>query len=84
MKGPSCCESIEAVPRRTNRPEADDTGLAVLAVLGVDNMALMVPGLPAEDPGLDTPLMGLPKILTIFGVQLLHNLLSHLKLECNQ
>lgn len=60
IKGPSGEESIEAyqesvhisyylvltVPRRTNRPEALVTGLAVCAVRGAFNACSIVPGRP--------------------------------------
>ena len=61
MNGPSAWDNMDAVPNLTNRPEADETGLAVRAVRGVERAALIVFGRPpADDPGLDTPLIGLP------------------------
>ena len=61
MKGPSFCDIMLAVPSLTWRPEADVTGLAVRAVLGVLRAASMVPGRPPDcDPGLTTPDMGRP------------------------
>ena len=61
MKGPSLCDIMLAVPSRTWRPEADVTGRAVFAVLGVLRAASIVPGRPpACDPGRTTPDMGRP------------------------
>ena len=65
MNGPSGWDNIEAVPNLTKRPDVDDTGLAVLAVRGVDKAVRRASGRPpAEEPGRDTPLMGLPIIFS--------------------
>ena len=67
MNGPSGCDNIEAVPNLTKRPEVDETGLAVLAVRGVDRAVRKASGRPpADEPGRDTPLMGLPIIISNF------------------
>ena len=67
MNGPSGCDNIEAVPNLTKRPEVDETGLAVLAVRGVDRAVRKASGRPpADEPGRDTPLMGLPIIVVEF------------------
>ena len=64
MNGPSGWDNIEAVPNLTKRPDVDETGLAVLAVRGVDRAVRNASGRPpAEEPGRDTPLMGLPMII---------------------
>ena len=61
MNGPSGWDNIEAVPNLTKRPDVDETGLAVLAVRGVERAVRNASGRPpAEEPGRDTPLMGLP------------------------
>ena len=64
INGPSGCDNIEAVPRRTKRPDVEETGLAVLAVLGVDRAVRNASGRPpTDDPGRDTPLIGLPVMI---------------------
>ena len=64
MNGPSGWDNIEAVPNLTKRPDVDETGLAVLAVRGVERAVRKASGRPpAEEPGRDTPLMGLPIII---------------------
>ena len=60
MNGPSDCVNMEAVPSRINLPDVDDTGLAVLDVLGVLSAWSIVPGLADWVPGLATPDSGLP------------------------
>ena len=63
IKGPSGWDNIEAVPNLTKRPDVDETGLAVLAVRGVERAVRKASGRPpAEVPGRDTPLIGLPII----------------------
>ena len=61
MNGPSDCDNMLAVPSLTKRALVALTGLAVLAVLGVLSACSIVPGLPACEPGRDTPLIGLPE-----------------------
>ena len=64
MNGPSGWDNIEAVPNLTKRPDVDETGLAVLAVRGVERAVRKASGRPpAEEPGRATPLMGLPIII---------------------
>jgi len=49
------------VPSRTYRPDADETGRAVVAVRDVRNACSMVPGRPPPVlPGRSTPLSGRP------------------------
>lgn len=60
MNGPSGFVSMEAVPKRTNLPEALVTGRAVPAVRGVLMACAIVSGLPDSVLGLTNPVMGRP------------------------
>ena len=60
MNGPSGWESMDAVPRRTNLPDALVTGRAVDAVRGVLMACSTVPGRPLCVPGRMKPVVGRP------------------------
>lgn len=60
INGPSGLVNMEAVPSRTNLPDAPVTGRAVCAVRGVLMACSIVPGLPDWVLGLTNPVIGRP------------------------